>query len=98
MLKRLDAEHDNFRAALAWSMETAVEKGLRLAAGLHRFWRLRGYWFERLDWLKKLIAQSELNDPTSTRAFALITRGDIELSQGGIADAERSFAESVQLY
>ncbi len=98
MLNRLDAEHDNFRAALAWSMETAVEKGLRLAAGLHRFWRLRGYWFERLDWLKKLLAQPEALAPTSTRAYALVARGDIELSQGEYADAEKSFAESLQIY
>ncbi len=52
MLNRLDAEHDNFRAALEWSMETTVDKGLQLAAGLFRFWELRGYWFERLNWLK----------------------------------------------
>ncbi len=98
MLNRLDAEHDNFRAALTWSLETAVEKGLCLAAGLYRFWRLRGYWFERLDWLMKLLAQTEAINPTSARAFALVTRGDIELSQGEYTDAEKSFAESVQIY
>jgi predicted ATPase/class 3 adenylate cyclase len=98
ILNRLDAEHDNFRAALAWSMETAVEKGLRLAAGLYRFWRLRGYWFERLDWLKKLLALPDALASTSSRAFALITLGDIELSQGEYADAEKSFAESLQIY
>jgi tetratricopeptide (TPR) repeat protein len=98
MLNHLDAEHDNFRAALAWSMETAVEKGLRLATGLHRFWRLRGYWFERLDWLKKLLAQPEALAPTSTRAYALVVRGDLELSQGEYSEAENSFAESLQIY
>jgi predicted ATPase len=98
MLNRLDAEHDNFRAALAWSIETVVEKGLRLAAGLYRFWRLRGYWFERLDWLNKLLAQPEALAPTTARAFALITRGDMEFSQGEYADAEKSFTESLQIY
>jgi predicted ATPase/class 3 adenylate cyclase len=98
MLNRLDAEHDNFRAALSWSMETAVEKGLRLAAGLYRFWRLRGYWFERLDWLNKLLAQSDALAPTSTRAYALVARGDLELSQGDYDDAEKSFTESLQIY
>ena len=98
MLNRLDAEHDNFRASLAWSMETAVEKGLRLAAGLYRFWRLRGYWFERLDWFKKLLAQPEALAPTPIRAYALIARGDMELSQGEYAAAEKSFAESLQIY
>jgi predicted ATPase/class 3 adenylate cyclase len=98
MLNRLDADHDNFRTALAWSMETMVERGLRLAAGLYRFWRLRGYWFERLDWLNKLLAQPDALAPTSIRAYALITRGDMELSQGEYTAAEKSFAESLEIY
>lgn len=98
MLNRLDAEHDNFRTALAWSIETAIEKGLRLAAGLYRFWRLRGYWFERRDWLKKLLAHPDALAPSLARAYALVTLGDIEFSQGEYTNAEESFTESLQIY
>ncbi len=98
MLNRLDAEHDNFRAALAWSMETEIEKGLRLAAGLDRFWTFRGHWFEQRDWLMKLLAQPGANTPTRTRAKALILRGNIEARQGELVDAEKSYAESMQIY
>lgn len=43
-LGRLDVEHDNLRAALAWSATPGgdVSKGLRLGTALSRFWRLRG--------------------------------------------------------
>ena len=98
MLDRLDAEHDNLRAALEWSIETSIEKGLQLATGLHRFWRLRGYWFERLSWLKKLLAQPGAQAPTQARASALIARGDMEMSQGEYGGAEESFTESLQIF
>src|SRR5205823_5714894 len=54
-LDRLDAEHDNMRAALEWSLAPAddgqavraAEMGLRLAGALAWFWGTRGYWSER---------------------------------------------------
>ena len=58
-----DAEHDNLRAALRWSLETGsgpaarfdvLEKGLRLALALEWFWFVRAYLQEGRDWLEKL--------------------------------------------
>ena len=43
-LDRLETEHDNFRAALTWSLDQdEIEAGLRLAGELRRFWEFRSH-------------------------------------------------------
>jgi predicted ATPase/class 3 adenylate cyclase len=52
-LDRLEQEHDNFRAALAWAQahpRTEAEVGLRLAAALEPFWFQRGHLSEGRSW------------------------------------------------
>jgi len=62
-LARLEAEHDNLRAAIKWAKSTdAHEVGLRLAGSLARFWYFHGYWTEGREWLKGIIARSETGD------------------------------------
>src|SRR5579859_4120484 len=55
-LDRLEAEHDQFRAALRWATASrAVATGLRLIRALWRFWLTRGYWSEGRDWCTELM-------------------------------------------
>ncbi len=55
LLERLEAEHDNCRAALAWTRDTGrVELSLRLAIALSAFWEARGYVQEADKWLSEL--------------------------------------------
>ena len=65
VLDRLEAEHDNLRAALNWAMGTLAEDtaeraeraaiGLRLARELAFFWYLHGHASEGRRWLERAI-------------------------------------------
>ncbi len=55
-MNRLESEHDNCRSALRWSVDRRnLESGLRLACALRRFWDVRGYGREGLEWLDALL-------------------------------------------
>src|SRR5262249_44793110 len=55
-LDRLEAELDNFRAALAWLREAGkVERRLRICAAVGWFWGIRGYWTEGRAWLERAL-------------------------------------------
>ena len=55
-LNRLEVEHDNFRAALEWSLKQNPQVGLQLAGTLYWFWQQMMYHDEGIEWLKKLLA------------------------------------------
>lgn len=93
-LDRLDAELDNLRLALEWSLAGRVDEGLRLAAALLWFWHIRGHGSEGLDWLENLLAKGQNQtglDLTPNRrlirARALAVAGFLTIFQ---ADAEQS--------
>ena len=72
-LDRLEAEFDNIRAALAFSLADpdSAEPGLRLAAGLRWFCSMRGHGGEVLEALNVLLERPDARMPTRTRARAL---------------------------
>jgi len=103
-LERLEVEHDNLRAALAWSREEEPkgEVGLRLAGALSWFWFHREYWSEWRGWLDGLLATQESArgrpERTAARAKALSGRGFLAWMQGDQAAARSRLEESVALW
>ena len=56
-LRRLEREHANLRAAIAWACaQGQAELALRLAAFLWRFWWVRGLLSEGRRWLSEVLA------------------------------------------
>lgn len=96
-LARLDHEHDNLRAALAWALEAGeMETGLRLAAALQSFWRARGYLTEGQRWLEKMLAHG-VNAADGTRAKALNAAGYIAMVRNDLERAAAWEADALML-
>jgi predicted ATPase/DNA-binding SARP family transcriptional activator len=66
----LAREHDNFRAALSWSLPEDSQTGPRLARALGGFWLARGFLQEGQDWLERALAAG----PTDPRLRADLLR------------------------
>ncbi|MDQ4078548.1 MAG: tetratricopeptide repeat protein, partial [Chloroflexota bacterium] len=97
-LNRVEAEHDNIRAALAWSQaaDDRVQLGLQLAGLLWRFWEVRGHITEGRHWLDALLAKREVA-PASVRWLALHTAGNLARTQGDDSRARELFEECLAL-
>jgi predicted ATPase/DNA-binding CsgD family transcriptional regulator len=62
-LDRLEAEHDNFRAALAWSLgRQDVVTALSLAGHLGYFWFMRSHFSEGLNWSAATLGLADLKE------------------------------------
>jgi predicted ATPase/DNA-binding SARP family transcriptional activator/DNA-binding CsgD family transcriptional regulator len=96
-LRRLEAEHDNLRAALSWSLgggDTSL--GLRMVAALRWFWNAGGYYSEGATWIERALAKSGAAYPTA-RAGALIGLGRILSRRGDFVRAEEHLKEALSL-
>jgi predicted ATPase/DNA-binding CsgD family transcriptional regulator len=93
-LARLEAEFDNIRAALAFSLADpgSADPGLRLAAALRWFCHMRGYGGEVLEALTALLERPDAQTPTQIRARALAASCHL-LNQFGDHSAIPSRAE-----
>jgi predicted ATPase/class 3 adenylate cyclase len=98
-IERFDREHDNLRAALAWSDDQPGERdaGLRMAAGLWRFWEIRGHQTEGLAWLERMLADPDA-DVTPLRANALTGAGILAFMKGDGEAAWRSHERSLAMH
>jgi tetratricopeptide (TPR) repeat protein len=97
-LDRLEAEHDNLRAALRWAVEQGeAELGLRLGGALWRFWYVRGYLTEGRERLAELLAAAGAPGQTAARARALRGLGIVAEAQGDYAVARRHYEEALAL-
>ena len=100
-LSRLETEHDNFRAVLAWSLESAdADLAQRTATALSWFWLIRRHVSEGVDWFDKALALD--GGSPQVRAALLVQSGfvgsvlsqdDFEGCLAQIREGEKLFLE-----
>ena len=96
-LERLEAEHDNLRAALSWALEQGeVDLALRLGGDLWWFWMMRGHYGEGRSWLEEALAMDGRGSQEA-RAMALAGVGGLAGEQGDLDRAEEACVEGLEL-
>jgi tetratricopeptide (TPR) repeat protein len=92
-LDRLETEHDNLQAALAWLLNQPGDGALRLAGALGPFWDMRGYVSAGRAWLERALASN--GDTSAVRAKAARAAGDLAVELGDYAQATAHFEASL---
>ena len=91
----LAREHDNFRAALEWSLSRGSETGPRLARSLGDFWLGRGLLAEGTDWLQRALAQRPADQRLRADLLRLLGAGLCEAGDLDWADTVLSEGSEV---
>jgi predicted ATPase/class 3 adenylate cyclase/predicted Ser/Thr protein kinase len=96
-LNRLEAEHDNLRAALEWSAESGGDGALRrMSVALGGFWQTRGHLSEGRTWLRQALDAPDDGDG-SLRARALSAFGALAEAQADYDVACLAFEDELAL-
>ncbi|HEV2113305.1 MAG TPA: protein kinase [Terriglobales bacterium] len=97
-VSRFDLEHNNLRAALEYLIQLGnAEWGLRLGAAMFQFWETREHLTEAREWLRRLLALPEANQPTNARARVLFSAGVLAGEQGDYEAGHRLVEESLDI-
>ena len=91
----LDRDHDNFRAALSWSIRADPASALALAASLWRYWFLRCHVAEGADWVERALEAAP--ERTLTRAQALIGLTGLDARRGRSDRIRHQAATAVEI-
>jgi predicted ATPase/DNA-binding XRE family transcriptional regulator len=97
-LQRLQADHDNLRAALGWAIDSGeAESAGRLCSALWPFWRVRGYFEEGRRWLSSALALGP-SLPLEYRAGVLNGAGVLAILQNDYSRANTLLTEARDAY
>jgi non-specific serine/threonine protein kinase len=96
-LNRLEREHNNLRAVLAWMLESPARAPMafEFVVALRNFWHMRGYYTEGRQWLEQILALD--TTPSALRARVLSGTSDFASAQGDDATAQKYDEESLAI-
>jgi predicted ATPase/DNA-binding SARP family transcriptional activator len=97
-IERMRREHDNLRAALAWSAQAAGELNLRMAGALYWYWFHLGFWSEGRRWAEAALALHAGKDQEPARAKTLFAAGTLAFWAGDPAAGQPRLEASRDLW
>jgi predicted ATPase/DNA-binding SARP family transcriptional activator len=89
-ISRLDADHDNLRAAFDYLVAAEPSDALQMGAALGYFWDIHGHQFESRERLERALAAAPREGGSAARASLFVGRSTF--FQGHEADSEPFFA------
>ncbi|MFI5283621.1 MAG: ATP-binding protein [Candidatus Dormibacterales bacterium] len=97
-LDRVERDHDNFRAALDWSVSKGnAERAMWIGAALWRFWQMRGHLHEARARLEAVLELPAADAYPGARRRALEAAGGIAYWQGDMPAAEAWYGTGLEL-
>ncbi len=96
-LDRLEADHDNIRAALDWLEERDPARAFTLAGGLHWLYYVRGYHTEGLRRLERFLEHDPEGVADRDRARVLLSASVFGHFQGKTATADARLRHAIDL-
>ena len=93
---RLEADHDNLRAALGWALRHEPEQALRLAVHMWPMWMAGSHFQEGSRWLQAALAAAPA--PTELRAEALRAACGLEVRLGRTGGVSELGIERVEIF
>lgn len=99
-IDQMEQEHDNLRAALAWSKnaEKCGDICLRLAGAMGYFWEARGYFSEGRERLAAILETEPAQKRTAARAKLLARSAELAYRQSDYPATSALARESLEIY
>ncbi len=96
-LDRLEEDHDNLRAAMAWAIETGdAPTAMRIGSHLWRFWQMRGYLAEGIERLRAALDLPTGPEHLDLRADALDAAAGIAYWRADSEQARAWYTEEIE--
>ena len=95
-LDRLDRDHENIQAAMAWAEDAGeIDRALDAAASVWRFWLLRAHSAVGRAWLERLLAVPGERSVARARAYG--AAGSLAYWQQNVSETERHYGEALDI-
>jgi predicted ATPase/class 3 adenylate cyclase len=97
-LDELEAEHDNIRGALRWTIDAGQGSlALRMVGALWRFWHFHGHLAEGRRWAEEVLAMPTASARTIERSRALTSLGGVAYWQEDFPVTRKAYEEALDI-